>query len=104
MLNLVNTTTIEDIELDIEVVQVKALVNQSVGSHVDLLVRDNYNVPELNMVVGLVAVQYRILKFLELMKITLMKKVMMNMMKMLMMTVMEMRMLKLIDMHHPSKL
>ena len=38
MLNLVNTTTIEDIELYIEVVRVKALVNQYVGGHVDLLV------------------------------------------------------------------
>ena len=48
MLNLVYITTIEDIELYIEVVRVKALVNQSVGSHVDLLVRDNYNVPEFD--------------------------------------------------------
>ena len=58
----------------------------------------------LTMVVGLVAIQYRILDFLELMKTALMKKVMMNMMKMLMMTVMKMRTLKLMDMHHPSKL
>ena len=48
MLNLVNTTTIEDIELYIEVVRVKALVNQYVGGHVDLLVRDNHNVPEFD--------------------------------------------------------
>ena len=48
MLNLVNTTTIEDIDLYVEVVRVKALANQSVGSHVDLLVRDNYNVPEFD--------------------------------------------------------
>ena len=48
MLNLVNITTIEDIELYIEVVRVKALVNQSVGGHVDLLVCDNYNVPEFD--------------------------------------------------------
>ena len=48
MLNLVNTTTIKDIELYIEVVQVKALVNQSMGGHVDLLVRDNHNVPEFD--------------------------------------------------------
>ena len=48
MLNLVDTTTIEDIELYIEVVRVKALVNQYVGGHVDLLVRDNYNVPEFD--------------------------------------------------------
>ena len=48
MLNLVNTTTIEDIELYVEVVRVKALANQSVGVHVDLLVHDNYNVPEFD--------------------------------------------------------
>ena len=48
MLNLVNTTTIEDIELYVEVVRVKALENQYVGGHVDLLVRDNYNVPEFD--------------------------------------------------------
>ena len=48
MLNLVNTTTTEEIELYIEVVRIKAQVNQSVGSHVDLLVRDNYNVPEFD--------------------------------------------------------
>ena len=48
MLNLVNTTTIEDIELYIEVVRFKALVNQSMGGHVDLLVRDNHNVLEFD--------------------------------------------------------
>ena len=48
MLNLVNTTTIKEIELYIEVVRVKAQVNQSVGGHVDLLVRDNYNVTEFD--------------------------------------------------------
>ena len=53
MLNLVNTTTIEEIELYIEVVRVKAQVNQSVGGHVDLLVHDNYNVPEFDCGCGL---------------------------------------------------
>ena len=48
MLNLVNTTTTEEIELYIEIVRVKAQVNQSMGGHVDLLVRDNYNVPEFD--------------------------------------------------------
>ena len=48
MLNLVNTTTTEEIELYIEVVQVKAQLNQFVGGHVDLLVCDNYNVPEFD--------------------------------------------------------
>ena len=46
MLNLVNTTTIEEIELYIKVVRVKAQLNQSVGGHVDLFVRDNYNVAQ----------------------------------------------------------
>ena len=48
MLNLVTTTSIEEIELYIEVVQVKAQVNQNVGGHVELLVRDNYNVAEFD--------------------------------------------------------
>ena len=48
MLNLVNTTSIEEIELYIEVVRVKAQLNQSVGGHVYLLVRDNYNVAQSN--------------------------------------------------------
>ena len=46
MLNLVNTTTIEEIELYIKVVRVKAQLNQSVGSHVDLFVRNHYNVAQ----------------------------------------------------------
>ena len=41
MLSMVNTTTIEEIELYIEVVRVKLQVNQSVGGHIDLLVCDN---------------------------------------------------------------
>ena len=48
MLNLVNTTTIEDIELYVEVVRVKALANQYVDGHVDLMVRDNYDVQEFD--------------------------------------------------------
>ena len=46
MLNLVNITTIEEIELHIKVVRVKAQLNQSVGGHVDLFIRDNYNVAQ----------------------------------------------------------
>ena len=46
MLNMVNTTSIEEIELYIEVVRVKAQLNQYVGGHIDLLVCDNYNVAE----------------------------------------------------------
>ena len=52
MLNIVNTTSIKEIELYIEVVRVKAQVNQSVGGHVDLLVRDNYNVAEFDYSCG----------------------------------------------------
>ena len=46
MLNMVNTTSIKKIELYIEVVRVKPQVNQSLGGHIDLVVRDNYNVVE----------------------------------------------------------
>ena len=53
MLNMVNTTCIEEIELYIEVVRVKPQVNQSVGDHIDLLVRDNYNVAEFDYGYGL---------------------------------------------------
>ena len=48
MLNMVNTISIEEIELYIEVVRVKPQVNQSVGDHLHLLVRDNYNVAKFN--------------------------------------------------------
>ena len=48
MLNMVNTTSIEEIELYIEVVRVKPQVNQFVGGHIDLLVHDNYNVAEFD--------------------------------------------------------
>ena len=41
------------------------------------------------MVVGLVAIQYQILEYMEMMKTALMKKLMMNLMKMLMMNLME---------------
>ena len=48
MLNMVNTTSIEEIELYIKVVRFKPQVNQYVGSHIDLLVRDNYNVEKFD--------------------------------------------------------
>ena len=48
MLNMVNTTSIEEIELYIEFVRVKPQVNQFVGGHIDLLVRDNYNITEFD--------------------------------------------------------
>ena len=48
MLNMVNTTTIEEIELYIEVVRVKPQVNQSMGGHIDLLIYDNYNAEEFD--------------------------------------------------------
>ena len=46
ILNLVNITSIEEIKLYIEFVRVSTQLNQSVGGHVDLLVRDNYNVAQ----------------------------------------------------------
>ena len=53
MLNLVNATDIEEIELYIEVVRVKPQVNQSVGAYTNLLVRENDNVAELDYGYGL---------------------------------------------------
>ena len=44
MLDLVNTPTIEEIELYIKVVRVKAQVNQSMGGHEDIFARDSPNV------------------------------------------------------------
>ena len=48
MLDLVNTTTIKEIELYIKVVRVKAQLNQSVGGHANIFVRDNYNVAQFD--------------------------------------------------------
>ena len=48
MLNMVNTTDIEEIELYIEVDRVNPQVNQSVGGYIDLLVPENYNVTEFD--------------------------------------------------------
>ena len=48
MLNMVNLTSIDETELYIEVVRVKPQVNQSLGGHIDLLFRDNYNVAEFD--------------------------------------------------------
>ena len=48
MLDLVNTTTIEEIELFIKVVRVKAQLNQCVGGHEDLFVRNHYNVAQFD--------------------------------------------------------
>ena len=48
MLNLVNTADMEEIELYVEVVQVKPQVNQSVGAYTDLLVRENDNFAEFD--------------------------------------------------------
>ena len=48
MLNLVNTTGMEEIELYIEVIRVKPQVNQSVSGYTDLLVRENDNVVEFD--------------------------------------------------------
>ena len=48
MLNMVNTTAMEEIELYIEVVRVKPQVNQSMGGYTDLFVPKNYNVIEFD--------------------------------------------------------
>ena len=48
MLNMVNTTGMEEIELYIEVVRVKPQVNQLVGGYIDLLVRKNDSVVEFD--------------------------------------------------------
>ena len=48
MLNMVNLTSIDETKLYIEVVRVKPQVNQSLGGHIDLLFRDNYNVAEFD--------------------------------------------------------
>ena len=69
MLNLVNTASMEEIALYIEVVRVKTQVNQSVGAYTDLLVKRMIMSQNLTMVVGLVAIQYRILTNVEYMEI-----------------------------------
>ena len=48
MFNLVNTFGMEEIELYIEVVQVKPQENPYVGGYIDLLVRENDNVAEFD--------------------------------------------------------
>ena len=48
MLNMINTTSMEEIELYIEVVRVKPQVNQYVGGYTDLLIRENDNVAEFD--------------------------------------------------------
>ena len=48
MLNMVNITGMEEIELYIEVVRVKPQVNQSMGGYTDLFVLENYNVVEFD--------------------------------------------------------
>ena len=53
MLNMVNTTGMEEIELYIEVVRVKPQVNQSMGGYTDLFVPENYNVAKFDYGCGL---------------------------------------------------
>ena len=57
MLNMVNTTSIEEIELYIEVVRVKPQVNQSVGAIYIYWFATIIMLQNLTMVVGLVVVQ-----------------------------------------------
>ena len=48
ILNMINTTGIEEIELYIEVVRVKSQVNHYVGGYTDLLICENDNVAEFD--------------------------------------------------------
>ena len=48
MLNMVNTTGMEEIKLYIEDVRVKPKVNQSIGGYTNLLVHENDNVAEFD--------------------------------------------------------
>ena len=92
MLNLVNTTDMEEIELYIEVIRVKPQVNQSVGAYTDLLVRENNNVAEFDYGCGPSSgptLDTEDLEYMEMMKIVKMKKLIMNLMKMLVMNLME---------------
>ena len=48
MLKLVNTAGMKEIELYLQLVRVKPQVNQSVGTYIDLLLKGNCNVEELD--------------------------------------------------------
>ena len=52
MLKLVNTFRINEIELYLELVQVKPQVNQSLGTYTNLLLGENDNVEELDYEYG----------------------------------------------------
>ena len=93
MLNMVNTTAIEKIELFVEVVQIHRQANQSMG------VAENENVVEIDFGCEPNSGP-KILEYMEMMMLAIMKKVMMNLMKMLMMTYM----FKLMDMYHHFRL
>ena len=53
MLNIVNTTSMKEIELYIQAVRVKPQVNHSVGGYTNLLVHENDNVVEFYYGYGL---------------------------------------------------
>ena len=90
---MVNTNGIEEIELYIEVVRVKQQMSQSVGAYIDLLVRGNDNVAELDYGCGPSSASTpdtdRCEVYMEMMKTVKIKKLMMNLMKMVMMNLME---------------
>ena len=48
MLKLVDTAGMEEIELYVQLVRVKPQVNQSAGTYTNLLLRENFNVEELD--------------------------------------------------------
>ena len=92
MLNMVNTTSMEEIELYIEVVRVKSQVNQFGGGYTDLLIYENDNVAKFDYGYGSSTGPNQIMtdvEYMEMMKSVKMKKLMMNLMKMLMMNLME---------------
>ena len=91
-LNLVNTNDMDEIELYIQVVQVKPQVNQFVGAYTDLFFREYDNVVEFDYSCGPssgLAPYTDRCEVYEMMKTMKMKKLMMNLMKMLMMNLME---------------
>ena len=92
MLNLVNITDMEEIELYIEVIRVKPQVNQYVGAYTDLLVQENDNAAKFDYGCGPSSgptPDTKDVEYMEMMKIVKMKKLIMNLMKMLVMNLME---------------
>ena len=96
MLNMVNTTVIEEIELFVEVVRIHRQENRSIG------VAEIENLAEIDHGCGPSSGPV-IQDHMEMMMVALMKKVMMNLLKM-MMNMMMTYMPKPVDMYHLSRL